>query len=47
MVFCQQVKIQKLYEKNLHGDFDTNNHIQRKKEFRNPRYTHTHRFLEL
>ncbi|XP_029559550.1 SAP30-binding protein isoform X3 [Salmo trutta] len=31
-----QVKIQKLYEKNLHGDFDTNNHIQRKKEFRNP-----------
>ncbi|XP_036801987.1 SAP30-binding protein [Oncorhynchus mykiss] len=31
-----QVKIQKLYEKNLHGDLDTNNHIQRKKEFRNP-----------
>ncbi|XP_041728818.1 SAP30-binding protein isoform X2 [Coregonus clupeaformis] len=31
-----QVKIQKLYEKNLHGGFDTNNHIQRKKEFRNP-----------
>ncbi|XP_042161994.1 SAP30-binding protein-like isoform X1 [Oncorhynchus tshawytscha] len=31
-----QEKIQKLYEKNLHGDFDTNNHIQKKKEFRNP-----------
>ncbi|KAJ7987866.1 hypothetical protein DPEC_G00331000 [Dallia pectoralis] len=31
-----QEKIQKLYEKNLHGDFDTNKHIQMKKEFRNP-----------
>nr|XP_029511893.1 SAP30-binding protein-like isoform X1 [Oncorhynchus nerka] len=36
LLFYQQVKIQKLYEKNLHGDLDTNNHIQRKKEFRNP-----------
>ncbi|XP_062331361.1 SAP30-binding protein isoform X2 [Osmerus eperlanus] len=31
-----QEKIQKLYERKLHGDFDTNNHIQKKKEFRNP-----------
>ncbi|KAL4648064.1 SAP30-binding protein isoform X1 [Arapaima gigas] len=31
-----QEKIQKLYERKLHGDFDTNSHIQKKKEFRNP-----------
>ncbi|XP_015212231.1 SAP30-binding protein isoform X2 [Lepisosteus oculatus] len=31
-----QEKIQKLYERKLHGDFDTNSHIQNKKEFRNP-----------
>ncbi|XP_066500095.1 SAP30-binding protein isoform X2 [Hoplias malabaricus] len=31
-----QEKIYKLYERKLHGDFDTNNHIQKKKEFRNP-----------
>nr|XP_055023586.1 SAP30-binding protein [Misgurnus anguillicaudatus] len=31
-----QEKIQKLYERRLHGDFDTNSHIQKKKEFRNP-----------
>ncbi|XP_023692608.1 SAP30-binding protein isoform X1 [Paramormyrops kingsleyae] len=31
-----QEKIQKLYERKLHGDFDTNRHIQNKKEFRNP-----------
>uniref|UniRef100_A0AAQ4RY75 SAP30 binding protein n=1 Tax=Gasterosteus aculeatus aculeatus TaxID=481459 RepID=A0AAQ4RY75_GASAC len=31
-----QDKIHKLYERKLHGDFDTNNHIQKKKEFRNP-----------
>ncbi|KAA0714180.1 SAP30-binding protein [Triplophysa tibetana] len=31
-----QEKISKLYERKLHGDFDTNNHIQKKKEFRNP-----------
>ncbi|KAK3540066.1 hypothetical protein QTP70_025387, partial [Hemibagrus guttatus] len=31
-----QDKIYKLYERKLHGDFDTNNHIQKKKEFRNP-----------
>ncbi|XP_061764802.1 SAP30-binding protein isoform X2 [Nerophis ophidion] len=31
-----QEKINKLYERKLHGDFDTNNHIQKKKEFRNP-----------
>ncbi|XP_034426588.1 SAP30-binding protein [Hippoglossus hippoglossus] len=31
-----QEKIHKLYERKLHGDFDTNNHIQKKKEFRNP-----------
>lgn len=37
-VFCQE-KIHKLYERKLHGDFDTNSHIQKKKEFRNPRYT--------
>ncbi|KAI4796053.1 hypothetical protein KUCAC02_029482 [Chaenocephalus aceratus] len=29
-------KIHKLYERKLQGDFDTNNHIQKKKEFRNP-----------
>ncbi|KAM3860081.1 SAP30-binding protein [Diretmus argenteus] len=29
-------KICKLYERKLHGDFDTNSHIQKKKEFRNP-----------
>ena len=33
-----QDKIHKLYERKLHGDFDTNSHIQKKKEFRNPRY---------
>ncbi|XP_028675604.1 SAP30-binding protein [Erpetoichthys calabaricus] len=31
-----QEKIQKLYDRKLHGDFDTNSHIQKKKEFRNP-----------
>ncbi|XP_048870139.1 SAP30-binding protein [Brienomyrus brachyistius] len=31
-----QEKIQKLYERKLHGNFDTNFHIQNKKEFRNP-----------
>uniref|UniRef100_UPI0037E8FB58 SAP30-binding protein isoform X2 n=1 Tax=Semicossyphus pulcher TaxID=241346 RepID=UPI0037E8FB58 len=31
-----QDKILKLYERKLHGDFDTNSHIQKKKEFRNP-----------
>ncbi|XP_022598873.1 SAP30-binding protein isoform X2 [Seriola dumerili] len=31
-----QEKIHKLYERKLHGDFDTNSHIQKKKEFRNP-----------
>ncbi|XP_047656192.1 SAP30-binding protein isoform X1 [Tachysurus fulvidraco] len=31
-----QDKICKLYERKLHGDFDTNSHIQKKKEFRNP-----------
>ncbi|TRY64976.1 hypothetical protein DNTS_024647 [Danionella cerebrum] len=31
-----QEKIFKLYERKLHEDFDTNNHIQKKKEFRNP-----------
>ncbi|XP_016531582.1 SAP30-binding protein isoform X3 [Poecilia formosa] len=31
-----QEKIYKLYERKIHGDFDTNNHIQKKKEFRNP-----------
>ncbi|KAK2898320.1 hypothetical protein QQF64_032497 [Cirrhinus molitorella] len=31
-----QEKIFKLYERKLHGDFDTNSHIQKKKEFRNP-----------
>uniref|UniRef100_A0A668V568 SAP30 binding protein n=1 Tax=Oreochromis aureus TaxID=47969 RepID=A0A668V568_OREAU len=31
-----QEKIHKLYERKLHGDFDTNAHIQQKKEFRNP-----------
>lgn len=31
-----QEKIHKLYERKLQGDFDTNNHIQKKKEFRNP-----------
>uniref|UniRef100_A0A1A7WF48 SAP30 binding protein n=1 Tax=Iconisemion striatum TaxID=60296 RepID=A0A1A7WF48_9TELE len=31
-----QDKINKLYERKLHGDFDTNSHIQKKKEFRNP-----------
>ncbi|XP_041830011.1 SAP30-binding protein isoform X2 [Melanotaenia boesemani] len=31
-----QEKIIKLYERKLHGDFDTNSHIQKKKEFRNP-----------
>ncbi|XP_053092404.1 SAP30-binding protein [Pangasianodon hypophthalmus] len=31
-----QEKIYKLYERKLHGDFDTNSHIQKKKEFRNP-----------
>ncbi|XP_047232138.1 SAP30-binding protein isoform X2 [Girardinichthys multiradiatus] len=31
-----QEKISKLYERKLHGDFDTNSHIQKKKEFRNP-----------
>ncbi|KAG1972037.1 SAP30-binding protein [Pimephales promelas] len=31
-----QEKIFKLYERKLHGDFDTNSHIQMKKEFRNP-----------
>lgn len=36
-VFYQD-KIHKLYERKFHGDFDTNSHIQKKKEFRNPRY---------
>lgn len=36
-LFCFQEKIFKLYERKLHGDFDTNSHIQKKKEFRNPR----------
>ncbi|XP_051964143.1 SAP30-binding protein-like [Xyrauchen texanus] len=31
-----QEKIYKLYERKQHGDFDTNSHIQNKKEFRNP-----------
>ncbi|XP_030636395.1 SAP30-binding protein [Chanos chanos] len=31
-----QEKILRLYERKLHGDFDTNSHIQKKKEFRNP-----------
>ncbi|KAJ0060255.1 hypothetical protein NL108_005839 [Boleophthalmus pectinirostris] len=31
-----QEKIHKLYERKLHGNFDTNSHIQKKKEFRNP-----------
>ncbi|KAI4897176.1 hypothetical protein NFI96_015222 [Prochilodus magdalenae] len=31
-----QDKIYKLYERKLQGDFDTNSHIQKKKEFRNP-----------
>ncbi|XP_017271736.1 SAP30-binding protein isoform X1 [Kryptolebias marmoratus] len=31
-----QEKISKLYERTLRGDFDTNSHIQKKKEFRNP-----------
>ncbi|KAG8008950.1 SAP30-binding protein [Nibea albiflora] len=31
-----QDKIHKLYERKLHGDFDTNSHIQKKKKFRNP-----------
>ncbi|KAG2460832.1 S30BP protein, partial [Polypterus senegalus] len=31
-----QEKMQKLYDRKLHGDFDTNSHIQKKKEFRNP-----------
>ncbi|XP_019721178.1 SAP30-binding protein isoform X1 [Hippocampus comes] len=31
-----QEKIHKLYERKLHGDFDTNSHIQKNKEFRNP-----------
>ncbi|XP_063749998.1 SAP30-binding protein isoform X4 [Eleginops maclovinus] len=31
-----QDKIHKLYERKLQGDFDTNSHIQKKKEFRNP-----------
>ncbi|XP_056286001.1 SAP30-binding protein isoform X1 [Pseudoliparis swirei] len=31
-----QDKIHKLFERKLQGDFDTNNHIQKKKEFRNP-----------
>lgn len=31
-----QEKIHKLYERKLLGDFDTNSHIQKKKEFRNP-----------
>ncbi|XP_062855637.1 SAP30-binding protein [Trichomycterus rosablanca] len=31
-----QEKIYKLYERKLKGDFDTNSHIQKKKEFRNP-----------
>ncbi|XP_061563710.1 SAP30-binding protein isoform X2 [Cololabis saira] len=31
-----QEKIHKLYERKLHGDFDTNTLIQKKKEFRNP-----------
>ncbi|XP_014895489.1 SAP30-binding protein isoform X3 [Poecilia latipinna] len=31
-----QEKIYKLYETKIHGDFDTNSHIQKKKEFRNP-----------
>ncbi|XP_016095991.1 SAP30-binding protein-like [Sinocyclocheilus grahami] len=30
-----QENIFKLYERKLHGDFDTNSHIQKKKEFRN------------
>lgn len=37
-LFLYQEKISKLYERKLHGDFDTNSHIQMKKEFRNPRY---------
>ncbi|XP_048101795.1 SAP30-binding protein isoform X2 [Alosa alosa] len=31
-----QEKILKLYERKQHGAFDTNSHIQKKKEFRNP-----------
>ncbi|KAI5619017.1 SAP30-binding protein [Silurus asotus] len=31
-----QEKIHKLYERKMQGDFDTNSHIQKKKEFRNP-----------
>uniref|UniRef100_A0A4W6F9S0 SAP30 binding protein n=1 Tax=Lates calcarifer TaxID=8187 RepID=A0A4W6F9S0_LATCA len=31
-----QERIHKLYERKLHGDFDTNSVIQKKKEFRNP-----------
>ncbi|XP_026027829.1 SAP30-binding protein-like [Astatotilapia calliptera] len=31
-----QEKIHKLYKRKLHGDFDTNAHIQQKKKFRNP-----------
>lgn len=41
LIICcasSQEKIHKLYERKLHGDFDTNSHIQKKKEFRNPRY---------
>lgn len=36
--FNPQEKICKLYERKLQEGFDTNNHIQKKKEFRNPRY---------
>ncbi|XP_076860537.1 SAP30-binding protein [Brachyhypopomus gauderio] len=31
-----QEKIFRLYDRKQHGDFDTNSHIQKKKEFRNP-----------
>lgn len=36
--FFKQEKINKLFERKIYEDFDTNNHIQKKKEFRNPRY---------
>ena len=36
-LFLNQEKILKLYERKQHGAFDTNSHIQKKKEFRNPR----------
>lgn len=36
-VFYQE-KIAKLFERKVYEDFDTNSHIQKKKEFRNPRF---------